>query len=91
VPVCPLDVITLEGAWGVDDREHTVIERMVTKYVNTLNHQPEDCRDARLAMLAAVRELYDAALSTEVCTSYGYLRSVLAEHERRSEVKRGDS
>lgn len=77
--------------------EQTVIERMVTKYINTLNHQPEDCRDATLAMLAAVRELRDLldhqggnpSLLPDTNAAQAYdasnvIERIILEHERRA-------
>ena len=69
------------------EREPTVIERMVTKYINTLNHQPEDCRDATLAMLAAVRELYRCQIERGEkyhCMSAACMLEVIEDHERRA-------
>jgi len=65
--------------------EQTVIERMVTKYINTLNHQPEDCRDATLAMLAAVLELQSILKDHDrLIKGLADLRDIIAEHERRA-------
>jgi len=71
---------------AVAEREPTVIERMVTKYINTLNHQPEDCRDATLAMLAAVRELRIIADADPAGRSResAWLDGLIDDHQRRA-------
>lgn len=68
------------------ERGPDVIERMVTKYINTLNHQPEDCRDATLAMLAAVRELILILAERDDFNSdaaHSVMRTIVEDHMAR--------
>lgn len=79
----------------MSEREPTVIERMADKFMTVLHDAPRDVgeiekiRDSiqrpKMAMLAAVRELYEASLDTSgVWTQYGYLKNIIDEHERRA-------
>lgn len=51
---------------------NSIIKRMCGVYINTLNSQPEDCRDASLAMLAAVRDvLWDEIIESGLDDNWG--------------------
>jgi len=58
------------------------LERVAREHPN-LGISEDETRD--LAMLAAVRKLYEASLEISgVCTQYGYLKNVIEDHERRA-------
>lgn len=75
----------------MSEREPTVIERMSSVYRMAYDkvaggNRPPSCKgNYDTAMLAAVRELYEASLDTSgVWTQYGYLKNIIDEHERRA-------
>jgi len=60
----------------------TTIEQLTMRYINTLNHQPKDRRDACLAMLAVMQDLRDYFEDAEPRTA-NVLGVVIQEHVSR--------